>query len=150
MLGAARGRSLSLSGHAHGRRLLGPLPPAHRFNPQIRTAFGRGEESRWIERYGFVEHTIGRDDDAAGEDGCTSRRRKYRKVVREQPGLAPAAVSKGSRRLLATYLQALLGISRHTVPEVRPRRCPASATPSATSSRVETSASSETFAEELR
>ena len=58
----------------------------------IRGEFGRAEEGRWVERYGFVEHTIGRDDDVAEEDGRTSRRRKYRKVVRERPGLAPAAL----------------------------------------------------------
>ena len=64
----------------------------YRFSPQIRTEFARAEEGRWIERYGFVEHTIGRDDDIAEEDGRTSRRRKYRKVVRERPGLGPAAL----------------------------------------------------------
>ncbi len=45
-----------------------------------------------IGRYGFVEHTIGRDDGESLEDGRTSRRRKYRKVIRERPGLAPAAL----------------------------------------------------------
>ena len=64
----------------------------YRFSPEIRSEFGRGEESRWIERYGFVEHTIGRDDGESLEDGRTSRRRKYRKVIRERPGLAPAAL----------------------------------------------------------
>ncbi len=64
----------------------------YRFSPEIRGEFERGEESRWIERYGFVEHTIGRDDGIAEEDGRTSRRKKFRKVVRERPGLAPAAL----------------------------------------------------------
>ena len=64
----------------------------YRFSPEIRSEFGRGEESRWMERYGFVEHTIGRDDGESVEDGRTSRRRKYRKVIRERPGLAPAAL----------------------------------------------------------
>ncbi len=64
----------------------------YRFSPEIRSEFGRGEESRWIERYGFVAHTIGRDDGESLEDGRTSRRRKYRKVIRERPGLAPAAL----------------------------------------------------------
>ena len=58
----------------------------------IRTEFGRSEEGRWIERYGFVKHTVGRDDGDSLEDGRTSRRRKYRKVIRERPGLAPAAL----------------------------------------------------------
>ena len=59
---------------------------------EIRTEFGRSEEGRWTERYGFVEHTVGRDDGDSLEDGRTSRRRKYRKVIRERPGLAPAAL----------------------------------------------------------
>ena len=52
----------------------------YRFSPAIRSEFGRGEEGRWIARYGFVEHTIGRDDGDAVEDGRLSRRRKYRRV----------------------------------------------------------------------
>jgi ElaB/YqjD/DUF883 family membrane-anchored ribosome-binding protein len=64
----------------------------YRFSPEIRTEFGRSEEGRWIERYGFVEHSIGKPDDESVEDGRSSRRRKYRKVVRERPGLAPSAL----------------------------------------------------------
>ena len=50
------------------------------------------EESRWIARYGFVEHTVRRPADEALEDGRHSRRRRYRTVIRERPGLAPAAL----------------------------------------------------------
>ncbi len=64
----------------------------YRFSPEIRGEFGRAEEGRWIECYGFVEHTIGCDDPDSFEDGRTSRRKRYRKVVRERPGLAPAAL----------------------------------------------------------
>ena len=64
----------------------------YRFSPRIRTEFGRSEEHRWIERYGFVEHTIGKPSDHHDEDGRSSRRRRYRKVVRERPGLAPSAL----------------------------------------------------------
>ncbi len=64
----------------------------YRFSPEIRTEFGRSEEGRWIERYGFVEHSIGKPDDESTEDGRNSRRRKFRKVVRERPGLAPSAL----------------------------------------------------------
>ena len=55
-------------------------------------AVGRSEEGRWVERYGFVEHTVGRDDGDSLEDGRASRTRKCRKVIRERPGLAPAAL----------------------------------------------------------
>ena len=92
VLADACGKSLSLSGtlmRGYSSTLFHLL---YRFSPEIRTDFGRSEEGRWIERYGFVEHTIGRDDDIAEEDGRTSRRRKYRKVIRERPGLAPAAL----------------------------------------------------------
>ena len=64
----------------------------YRFSPEIRTEFGRSEEHRWIQRYGFEEYTIGRPDDGPVEDGRNSRRRKYRKVVRERPGLVPSAL----------------------------------------------------------
>ena len=60
--------------------------------PEIRTEFGRSDEHRWIQRYGFEEHAIGRPDNDAVEDGRNSRRRKYRKVVRERPGLVPSAL----------------------------------------------------------
>ena len=63
----------------------------YRFSPEIRTEFGRSDEHRWIQRYGFEEITIGKPDDDAVEDGRNSRRRKYRKVVRERPGLVPSA-----------------------------------------------------------
>ncbi len=145
VLADACGRSLSLSGTLSGGYSSTLFHLLYRFSPEIRTEFGRNEEQRWIERYGFVEHTVGRDDGDSIEDGRTSRRRKYRKVIRERPGLPPYeervllssmdaeadaaglsqrsgydalfealraaladALSKGSRRLLATYLQTLL------------------------------------------
>ena len=64
----------------------------YRFSPEIRTEFGRSDEHRWIQRYGFEEVTVGKPDDDAVEDGRNSRRRKYRKVVRERPGLVPSAL----------------------------------------------------------
>ena len=92
VLADACGKSLSLSGTLMGGYSSTLFHLLYRFSPEIRGEFGRGEESRWIERYGFVEHTIGRDDGESLEDGRTSRRRKYRKVIRERPGLAPAAL----------------------------------------------------------
>ncbi len=92
ILADACGTSLSLSGTLMGGYASTLFHLLYRFSPEIRTEFGRSEESRWIERYGFVEHTVGRPDDTALEDGRASRRRRYRKVVRERPGLAPAAL----------------------------------------------------------
>ena len=92
ILADACGKSLSLSGTLMGGYSSTLFHLLYRFSPEIRGEFGRGEESRWIERYGFVEHTIGRDDGESLEDGRTSRRRKCRKVIRERPGLAPAAL----------------------------------------------------------
>ena len=57
-----------------------------------RTEFGRSDEHRWIQRYGFEEVTVGKPDDDAVEDGRNSRRRSYRKVTRERPGLVPSAL----------------------------------------------------------
>ncbi len=86
------GKSLSLSGTLMGGYSSTLFHLLYRFSPEIRTEFGRPEEGRWIDRYGFLEHTIGKDDENAEEDGRSSRRRKYRKVTRERPGLAPAAL----------------------------------------------------------
>ncbi|MYH67338.1 MAG: hypothetical protein F4152_01840 [Dehalococcoidia bacterium] len=92
VLADACGKSLSLSGTLMGGYSSTLFHLLYRFSPEIRGEFGRSEESRWIERYGFVEHTIGKDDPDSLEDGRTSRRKKFRKVVRERPGLAPAAL----------------------------------------------------------
>ncbi len=92
VLADACGKSLSLSGTLMGGYSSTLFHLLYRFSPEIRGEFGRSEESRWVERYGFVEHTIGKDDPDSFEDGRTSRRKRYRKVVRERPGLAPAAL----------------------------------------------------------
>ena len=88
----ACGKSLSLSGTLMGGYASTLFHLLYRFSPEIRTEFGRSDEGRWIQRYGFEEHTIGRPDDGAVEDGRNSRRRKYRKTVRERPGLVPSAL----------------------------------------------------------
>ena len=92
VLADACGRSLTLTGTLLGGYSSTLFHLLYRFSPEIRTEFGRAEEGRWIARYGFVEHTVGRDDGDAVEDGRLSRRRKYRKVIRERPGLAPSAL----------------------------------------------------------
>ena len=86
------GRTLSLSGTLMGGYSSTLFHLLYRFSPQIRTEFGRSDEHRWVERYGFVEHTVGKPGASHDEDGRASRRRRYRKVVRERPGLAPAAL----------------------------------------------------------
>ena len=86
------GKSLSLSGTLMGGYSSTLFHLLYRFSPEIRTEFGRSEEHRWITRYGFEEYTVGKPGDDAIEDGRNSRRRKYRKVVRERPGLVPSAL----------------------------------------------------------
>ena len=92
VLADACGKSLSLSGTLMGGYSSTLFHLLYRFSPEIRTEFGRSDEGRWIKRYGFEEHTVGRPDDGAVEDGRNSRRRKFRKVVREKPGLVPSAL----------------------------------------------------------
>ena len=86
------GKSLSLSETLMGGYSSTLFHLLYRFSPEIRTDFGRSDEHRWIQRYGFEEHTVGKPDDDAIEDGRNSRRRKFRKVVRERPGLVPSAL----------------------------------------------------------
>ena len=92
ILADACGKSLSLSGTLMGGYSSTLFHLLFRFSPEIRTEFGRSEEHRWIRRYGFEECTMGKPDDEALEDGRNSRRRRYRKVVRERPGLVPSAL----------------------------------------------------------
>ena len=86
------GKSLSLTGTLLGGYSSTIFHLLYRFSPEIRTEFGRSDEHRWIQRYGFEEVTVGKPDDDAIEDGRNSRRRKYRKVTRERPGLVPSAL----------------------------------------------------------
>ncbi len=86
------GKSLSLTGTLLGGYASTIFHLLYRFSPEIRTEFGRSDEHRWIQRYGFEEVTVGKPDDDAVEDGRNSRHRKYRKTVRERPGLVPSAL----------------------------------------------------------
>ena len=92
ILADACGKSLSLTGTVMGGYASTLFHLLYRFSPEIRTEFGRSDEHRWIQRYGFEEHSIGKPDNDPVEDGRNSRRRKYRKVVRERPGLVPSAL----------------------------------------------------------
>ena len=92
ILADACGKSLSLTGTVMGGYASTLFHLLYRFSPEIRTEFGRSDEHRWIQRYGFEEHSIGKPDNDAVEDGRNSRRRKYHKVVRERPGLVPSAL----------------------------------------------------------
>ena len=86
------GKSLSLTGTLLGGYSSTIFHLLYRFSPELRTEFDRSDEHRWIKRYGFEEHTMGKPDDDTLEDGRNSRRRKFRKVVRERPGLVPSAL----------------------------------------------------------
>ena len=92
VLADACGRSLSLTGTLLGGYASTIFHLLYRFSPEIRTEFGRSDEHRWIQRYGFEEVTVGKPDDESLEDGRNSRRKKFRKVVRERPGLVPSAL----------------------------------------------------------
>ena len=85
-------KSLTLTGTLLGGYSSTLFHLLYRFSPEIRTEFGHSEEHRWVTRYGFLEHTINHGDDGFDEDGRLSRRRNYRKTVRERPGLAPSAL----------------------------------------------------------
>ena len=86
------GKSLSLSGTLMGGYSSTLFHLLYRFSPEIRTEFGRSDEHRWIQRYGFEEVTVGKPDDDAVEDGRNSRHRSFRKMTRERPGLVPSAL----------------------------------------------------------
>ena len=87
------GKSLTLTGTLTGGYSSTLFHLLYRFSPDIRAEFGRSEEGRWIQRYGFLEQTVRHEGDGDSfEDGRNSRRKGYRKTVRERPGLAPSAL----------------------------------------------------------
>ena len=92
VLAEACGKSLSLTGTLLGGYASTIFHLLYRFSPEIRTEFGHSDEGRWIKRYGFEEVTVGKPDDESTEDGRVSRRRSFRKTVRERPGLVPGAL----------------------------------------------------------
>ncbi|MCY4620194.1 MAG: hypothetical protein OXD50_16850, partial [Chloroflexi bacterium] len=93
ILADACGKSLALSGTLMGGYASTLFHLLYRFSPEIRSEFGRSDEHKWVERYGFLEQRVRHDrDDDPTEDGSISRRRNYRKQVKERPGMAPAAL----------------------------------------------------------
>ena len=93
VLADACGKSLTLTGTLTGGYSSTLFHLLYRFSPDIRAEFGRSEEGRWIQRYGFLEQTVRHEGDGDSfEDGRNSRRKGYRKTVRERPGLAPSAL----------------------------------------------------------
>ena len=93
VLAESCGKSHTLTGTLTGGYSSTLFHLLYRFSPEIRTEFERSEEGRWIQRYGFLEQTVRHADDGDSfEDGRNSRRKGYRKTVRERPGLAPSAL----------------------------------------------------------
>ncbi len=94
ILADACGKSLALSGTLMGGYASTLFHLLYRFSPEIRSEFGRSEESKWVQRYGFLEQSVrhDRDLDDPTEDGSVSRRKSYRNQVKERPGLAPGAL----------------------------------------------------------
>ena len=93
ILADACGKSLALSGTLMGGYASTLFHLLYRFSPEIRSEFGRSDERKWVERYGFLEQRVRHDrDDDPTEDGSQSRRRSYRKQEKERPGMAPAAL----------------------------------------------------------
>ncbi len=94
ILADACGKSLALSGTLMGGYASTLFHLLYRFSPEIRSEFGRSEESKWVQRYGFLEQSVRHDRDLEypTEDGSVSRRKRYRNQVKERPGLAPGAL----------------------------------------------------------
>ena len=92
VLADACGNTLNLSGTLMGGYASTIFHLLYRFSPSIRIEFNHSDEKRWVNRYGFEEYTINKADFTSHEDGRASRRRSYKKVVRERPGMAPAAL----------------------------------------------------------
>ena len=86
------GNSLSLTGTLLGGYSSTIFHLLYRFTPEIRRDYAHNDEKRWINHYGFEEHQMGKAQEGDEDDGRTSRRRAFKKVTREKPGLIPTAL----------------------------------------------------------
>ena len=85
-------KSLTLTGTLMGGYSSTLFHLLYRFSPDIRTEFEESDEGRWIKRYGFEEQTRRWSGGGDDEDGRSSKRRSYRTLTKEIPGLAPPAL----------------------------------------------------------
>ena len=100
------GRTLSLSGTLMGGYASTLFHLLYRFSPRIRSEFGRSDEHRWVERYGFVEHTIGKPSDRHDEDGRASPKEALPKGRPREARPRPLSAVSPDR---AVHLPAALG-----------------------------------------
>lgn len=92
-LADACGKRLTLTGTLMGGYASTLFHLLWRFNPAIRAEFGRGDEAKWVARYGIVERiTTKPGDDEHQEDGRRSKRRAYAVRTVECPGISPAVL----------------------------------------------------------
>ena len=84
-------KSLTLTGTMMGGYASTIFHLLYRFSPTIRTKYAHTDESRWIDHYGFLERTVMAPSEDI-EHGRQSRRKGYKTVVREKPGITPAAL----------------------------------------------------------
>ena len=92
VLADACGKSLSLSGTLMGGYSSTLFHLLYRFSPEIRTEFGRSEEGRWIERYGFVEHSIGNARRRVDGGRAQQQAQEVPQGGKGEAGLAPSAL----------------------------------------------------------
>ena len=85
-------KTLTLTGTLMGGYSSTMFHMLYRFSPNIRTDFGHADEKRWVDRYGFIERIEKNADEGDVEDGRQSRRKGYRSIVREKPGITPDAL----------------------------------------------------------
>ncbi len=90
-LSGACARTLTLTGTLAGGYSSTLFYLLQRFSPQVRHEFRYQDLDQWIARYGVIER-ITKLDDAALEDGRTSRRKRYQTRTIERPGITPAAL----------------------------------------------------------
>lgn len=92
-LADACGKTLTLTGTLMGGYSSTLFHLLWRFNPAVRVEFGRGDEAKWVARYGIVERiTTKPGADEHREDGRRSKRRAYAVRTVERSGISPAVL----------------------------------------------------------
>ena len=88
------GKSLVLTGTLMGGYSSTLFHLLYRFSHEVKSQFQHSDRKRWIDLYGFRQKNVkpGNSDDEPYEHGRGSRRKGYRTVEKETPGLAPAAL----------------------------------------------------------
>ena len=94
-LASAIPQTLGLTGTLFGGKSSSLFYLLYRMNHQVRAEFGPRDALRWASLYGVIERiTKEARGDGITEEGVQSKRRIYKQMVRERPGIMPHLITE--------------------------------------------------------